>query len=130
MEANTFHLKNNNEKTQITYLAQGNAGQPVLTYKDPVIDKTFQAAEIRALTADIGQLLTVTLEQGVDQGTKMLTLLLPTVTVVQPKTAVDVKGEAIVTTFPKVAGSNTPGANEIYRVESLHGRAAFDLVQT
>jgi hypothetical protein len=75
-------------------------------------------------------LLTVTLNQGIDQGTRMLTLLLPTVTVAQPKTPVEVKAEAIVTTFPKVAGLNSTGANETYRVESLQGKAEFDLVQT
>jgi hypothetical protein len=128
MNANLFEL--NNENVRITYSSQGNAGQPFLTYQDPEMDKTFQGAEIRSITGEIGELVTVTLFQGIDQGTRMLTLLLPTVTVAQAKAPIAIKTKAIVTTFPKVVGTNVPGPVETYRVESLHGTAQFEFVQT
>jgi hypothetical protein len=128
MNANLFELKN--DDVRITYSSQGNAGQPFLTYKDPEIDKTFQASEIRSVTTEIGELVTVTLVMGIDQGTRMLTLLVPTVTVAQAKVPVDIKTKAIVTTFPKVVGSNLPGPAQTYHVESLHGTAQFEFVQT
>lgn len=128
MEANTFEL--NGENLRITYSAQGNAGQPVLTYEDPDTDKTFQKSDIRILDTEIGQLVTVTLQIGIDQGTRMLTLLLPTVTVAQASAPVVIKAKAILTTFPKVVGTNLPGADETYRVESLHGSAQFIFIQT
>jgi hypothetical protein len=128
MNANTFHLKS--KHARITYAAQGNAGHPVMTYKDSTYDLTFQEANIRALSSEIGVFLTVTLQIGVDQGTKELTLLLPTVTVPDANSPVHVKGEAILTTFPKVAGINVPGPDQIYEVASLHGTAEFLFVQT
>lgn len=131
MDANTFEL--NNENVRVTYSAQGDAGQPVLSYEDladPEYDNTFRKSDIRTVNTDIGHLVTVTLVKGVDQGTKMLTLLVPTVTVAQAKTPVAIKTKAIFTTFPKVVGSNLPGPNETYRVESLRGTAQFEFVQT
>ncbi len=128
MNANLFELKN--ENVRITYSSQGNAGQPFLTYQDPDMDKTFPAAQIRSIPTEIGDLVTVTLFQGIDQGTRMLTLLVPTVTVAQAKVPVAIKTKAILTTFPKVVGTNLPGPDETYRTESLHGTAQFEFVQT
>jgi len=131
MDANTFEL--NNENVRITYSSQGDAGQPTLSYEDladPQLDKVFRRNDIRTVSTDIGQLVTVTLVKGIDQGTRMLTLLVPTVTVAQAKTPVAIKTKAIFTTFPKVAGSNVPGPNETYRVESLRGTAQFEFVQS
>jgi len=127
MNANVFEL--NNENVRITYSSQGNAGQPFLTYQDPDMDKSFPAAEIRSLVTEIGELVTVTLFMGIDQGTRMLTLLVPTVTVAAADQPVAVKTKAIVTRFPKVVGSNLPGPVETYRVESLHGTAQFEFVK-
>jgi hypothetical protein len=131
MDANTFEL--NGENIRVIYSSQGNAGAPVLSYQDlaePANNKTFQKADIRIVSADIGQFVTVTLVKGVDQGTKMFTLLVPLVTVVQAKTPVQIRTKAIFTTFPKVVGSNLPGPNQTYQTESLHGSAQFVFVQT
>ncbi len=123
MEANVFELSN--ENIRILYTAQGNAGQPTLTYEDPEIDRTFHAPDIRILNTDIGQQVTVTLEKGVDTGTRALTLLVPTVTVSQAGDRVPLRTKAIVTTFSKIAGANLVGADQRYRTESLHGTAQF-----
>jgi hypothetical protein len=123
MEANAFDL--NNENIRVSYNTQGALGAPAMTYEDPDIDKSFKGPEIRVAQTDIGQLATVTLEQGIDQGSKMFSLLLPEVTVAQVGQPVTIKTKAILTTFPRVVGSNLPGASETYRVESLHGTAQY-----
>jgi hypothetical protein len=79
MDANTFDLANGN--LVIKYAAQGSAGQPVLTYEGPEGNKTFRTADIRIVQAELGHLVTVTLNKAIDLGTEMLTLLVPTVTV-------------------------------------------------
>jgi hypothetical protein len=128
MDANVFEL--NNENIRIIYYAQGDSSQPTLTYEDSDVDKTFRGPEIRVVQTDIGQLVTVTLKKGIDQGTIMLSLLLPTVTVAAAGTSVTIETKAIVTTLPKVIGLNLPGANQTYRVESLHGTAQFAFART
>ena len=100
-----------------------------MTYEDLDTDKSVKGPEIRVVKTDIGQLATVNLELGVDQGTKMFSLLLPEVTVVQVGQPVTIKTKVILTTFPKVVGSNLPGPNETYRVESLHGTARYVIAQ-
>ena len=65
MEANAFDL--NNENIRVSYNTQGALGAPAMTYEDPDIDKSFKGPEIRVAQTDIGQLATVTLEQGIDQ---------------------------------------------------------------
>ena len=128
MVANVFEL--NNENIRINYTSQGNAGQPTLNYEDPEIDKAFRASEIRITNTEIGQSVSVTLETGVDVGTRVLTLLVPTVTVSQAGDRVPLKTKAIVTTFSKVVGTNLTGVNQLYRVESLHGTAQFAFTVT
>lgn len=123
MEANAFEL--NSENIRVSYYAQGDLGAAAMSYEDPDVDKSFKGPEVRVVKTDIGQLATVTLELGVDQGTKMFSLLLPEVTVAQVGQPVTIKTKGILTTFPKVVGSNLPGPNETYRVESLHGTARY-----
>lgn len=127
MNANFFELKS--DSVRVTYSSQGNAGQPTLTYQDPDLDKTYQASEIRLVDSDIGQLVTVTLLQGTDQGTTMFTTIVPTVNVAQAASPVTINTKAVVTTFPKVVGSNLSGPDQTYRVESLHGTAQFRFVR-
>jgi hypothetical protein len=127
MEANAFQL--NNENIRVSYYAEGSLGAPAMTYEDPDIDKSFKGPEIRVVQTDIGELATATLEGGVDQRRKMFSLLLPAVTVAQVGQPVTIKTKAILTTFPRVVGSNLPGPNETYRVESLYGTAQYVIAQ-
>ena len=92
-------------------------------------DEPSQPVGICVVKADIGQLATVTLELGVDQGTKMFSLLLPEVTAAQVGQPVTIKTKGIWTTFPKVVGSKPSWPNETYRVESLHGTAQYVIAQ-
>jgi hypothetical protein len=128
LEANVFKLSN--ENVRIIYSAQGNAGQPALTYEDPELDKTFQGSDIRVLVTEIGTLVTVTLDMTVDAGATLLSVLLPSVTVPQADSPIAIKTKAIVTRFTKVIGTNLPGAAQTYRVESLHGTGEFVFVTT
>ena len=122
MEANTFELADTN--VRITYAAQGNAGQPVLTYEGPEGNNTFQAADIRTTAADVAVFVTVTLRKAIDRGTEMLTLLVPTV-IVAGEVSVAVRTEAVFTSFPNVVGRKTLGQVQMYRVEALAGLARF-----
>jgi hypothetical protein len=58
MDANTFELKSTHAR--ISYSSQGNAGHPVLSHKDATLNQTFQEADIRTLSSDVGELVTVT----------------------------------------------------------------------
>lgn len=79
------------------------------------------------MNTDIGHLVTVTLVKGVDQGTKMLTLLVPTV----GRAGEDSSGNQDEGDLHDLrVGSNLPGPSETYRVESLRGTAQFEFVQT
>ena len=119
--ANTFELKGNH--LRIHYSSTSFSGKPILTYEDAAGTKQFMGDEIRQLDTEIGQLVTVSIDQvhGTTLHGMTLTLLIPTF----PKSEGTFTTWAIYTTRRSgLEEPELPGeALQTYRVEELTGTA-------
>lgn len=75
--ANTFELQG--DRVHINYSATSINGVPTLSYRDSQRQLKFSGSDIRITETEIGQLLTVTIEQIPDLRKVTLTLVLPIV---------------------------------------------------
>jgi hypothetical protein len=120
-EPNAFELKGIG--IELTYSTSSLSGQPQLTYKDRKRILTFQGEEIRQIDSEIGQQVTVTLEQVPDLRTETLTLILPAINV--EGTGTLFQANAIITTHRTSIGGPglVKGVLQTYRVKPLRGTA-------
>ncbi len=120
-EPNLFELKGSG--LEIAYSTSSISGQPLFTYQDKKVSLTFQGEEIRYLETEIGEQVTVTLEQIPDLRTVTLTLLLSKINL--EGTEIPFQTEAIITTHKTSIGGPdlVKGVLQTYRVKPLKGTA-------
>jgi len=120
-EPNLFELKG--VGIELTYSTTSLSGQPQLTYKDMKRTLTFHGEEIRQIDSEIGQQVTVTLEQVPDLRTETLTLILPAINV--EGTGTFFQTNAIITTHRTSIGGPdlVKGVLQTYRIKTLRGTA-------
>jgi hypothetical protein len=120
-QANLFELCNSG--IQITYLSSGIEGSPLFSYRDGNIYCQFRGEEIRCAETEIGQLLTVTIEQILDLRTVTFTLILPDVGVMPGSAGTHIQVPGIkVTTHTTIAGPAIGPAKTYFSV-NLNGTA-------
>jgi len=108
---------------EITYSTSSFGGPPLLTYKDRQRTLTFQGDEIRELESEIGQQVTVIIEQIPDLRTVTFTLLLPAINLDEPETRFRTIG-IIATHRTSIGGPDlVKGALQTYRLKELRGTA-------
>ena len=108
---------------EITYSTSSLSGLPLLTYKDRQRTLTFQGDEIRQLESEIGQQVTVIIEQIPDLRTVTFTLLLPTINLDESESRFRTIG-IIATHRTSIGGPDlVKGALQTYRVRELRGKA-------
>jgi hypothetical protein len=108
---------------EITYSTSSFEGPPLLIYKDRQNTLTFQGEEISQLESEIGQQVTVTIEQIPDLRTVTFTLLIPTINLDESEIRFRTIG-IIVTHQTTIGGPDlVKGALQTYRVKELMGRA-------
>jgi hypothetical protein len=123
VDANFFELSHG--RSTISYTASNIAGQPVVTYNNGSVTRTFTGDEVRREQTALGTLVTVTLEVIFDGPTHLLTLVLPEVLVRAEPEKVSVP-----VIFHTVEGSIAgrllnPGPVQTYKVEIFSGTASF-----
>lgn len=123
VDANFFELSHG--KSTISYTASNIAGQPVVTYDNGSVTRSFTGDEVRREETALGTLVTVTLEVIFDGPTHLLTLVLPEVLVRQEPEKVSVP-----VIFHTVEGSIAgpplnPGPVQTYDVQIFSGTASF-----
>ncbi len=120
-EPNVFELKGMG--IELTYSTTSLSGHPQLTYKDMKSTLTYRGEEIRQLDSEIGQEVTVTLEQIPDLSTETLTLILPAINV--EGTGTNFQTHAIITTHRTSIGGPdlVEGVLQSYRMKKLRGKA-------
>jgi hypothetical protein len=110
---------------KIAYSTSSLAGPPLLTYKDGKQTLTFQGDEIHLSDSDIGQQVTVILEQIPDLRTVTLTLLLPVINLDEPETRFRTIG-IVATHLTSIGGPDlVNGVLQTYRAKDLKGIARF-----
>jgi hypothetical protein len=123
VDANFFELSHG--RSTISYTASNIAGQPVVTYNNGSVTRSFTGDEVRREQTALGTLVTVTLEVIFDGPTHLLTLVLPEVLVRAEPEKVSVP-----VIFHTVEGSIAgrplnPGPVQTYKVEIFSGTASF-----
>ncbi len=110
---------------EITYSTSNIGGLPLLTYKDKQRALTFQGDEIGQLESEIGQQVTVIIEQTPDLQTVTFTLVLPTINLDQRESHFRTVG--ILTTHRTSIGGPdlVKGVLQTYLVKKLKGTARF-----
>ncbi len=114
------------KKLEISYATSSFAGEPRLSYNTPTQSLDFAGDEIRQTRTEIGQLVTVTINQVPDLKTVTLTLLIPEINLPTDGDGVAFKTKAIFTTHPTtIAGRElVEGPLQTYRVKALLGKAS------
>ncbi len=108
---------------KITYSTTSLNGLPLLTYKDFQRTLTFQGDEIRRLDTEIGQQVTVTIDQIPDLQTVTFTLLLPDINLDEPEVHFQTTG-IMTTGRTSIGGPDlVKGALHTYRLKNLKGTA-------
>ncbi len=108
---------------KITYSTTSLNGLPLLTYKDQQRNLTFQGDEIRQSDTEIGQQITVTIDEIPDLQTVTFTLLLPDINLDEPEVHFQTIG-ILTTGRTSIGGPDlVKGALQTYRLKNLKGTA-------
>lgn len=109
----------------VTYATTGIDGKPHVTYQDASQTLSFAGDEIRTLSSEIGDLVSVSIRRTIDAGSTSFTLLVPHVNLGQAR-SVHIATEGITTIhrFSVVPAFNQ-GQTELYTVVALTGTASL-----
>jgi len=120
-QANLFELSG--DGIQVTYSSTSIAGTPLFSYRDGNINRLFTGEEIRGVQTEIGDLLTVTLEEILDLRTVAFTLILPVVNVLPGSTGLHIRVPGITTTTHTSIAGSVFGPQRTYSLVKLEGTA-------
>jgi hypothetical protein len=120
-QANLFELSGNN--IGVTYSSTSIAGTPLFSYRDGSNNRQFSGEEIRSVKTEIGELLTVTLEQILDLRTVTFTLILPVVNVMPGSSGLHIQLPGITTTTHTTIAGSVLGPAKTYSHVNLKGSA-------
>lgn len=102
-QANLFELSG--DDIQVTYTSSSFTCDPLFSYRDLNTNVQFSGCDIRGESTEIGELLTVTLEQIPDLRTVTFTLLLPVVNLLSGSAGTYIQVPGITTaTHTSIAG--------------------------
>jgi len=125
--ANQFTFHDSEHATQITYypfgfgpIVQGQGPGPKLDYKGQEGGFSFSGTQIQVTSSPLGNLITVDLRPHIAGDELLVTLVLPDVTMTQPKE--NFKTIIVKTAFHRLVVA--PGADRTYSVLHMNGVAA------
>jgi hypothetical protein len=117
--ANLFEVSG--DDIQVTYSASSFTGLPLFSYRDASSNRQFSGEEIRSVKSEMGELLTVTLEQIPDLRTVTFTLILPVVTVLPASVGTHIQVPGITTTTHTTIAGPPLGPEKTYAQVTLKG---------
>jgi hypothetical protein len=109
----------------VNYTSSSITGTPRVSYQDAELDLSFEGDEITRIQTQLGEVVTVTLENSVDAFIRTFTLIVPTIRLTHGgETEFDTLGiETTDRTNALVIPSRATGPMQTYRVHQLHGSA-------
>jgi hypothetical protein len=120
-QANLFELSG--DDIQVTYSSTSIAGTPLFSYRDSSINRLFSDKEIHSVQTELGELLTVTLEQIPDLRLMTFTLILPVVNVLPNSVGTHIRVPGITTTTHTSIAGPILGPQKTYSLVNLQGTA-------
>ncbi len=131
IQPSTYSLQSSDGTIKVDYEAFGFIGHPLLNLGEgtssTVPIRHFSGSQIRAVSTEIGVLVTVTTEVTVDQGSTSLTILLPAIALEDFSGHETFETQAIVTSHSGPLSVPATGVDEKYQFIPLTGEASFSL---
>jgi hypothetical protein len=122
-QPNFFELSGG--KIKMSYSSTSFGGRPLFHYEDGNMKKDFTGDQIRTEKADLGDLVSVTVDLGVDRGPTTFTVLIPQVNLKDNGPA-DVETDGITTVHRRgIPGPTIFGQTDTYTVQALKGTGKF-----
>jgi hypothetical protein len=129
IQPNRFALQSYDGHTRVDYETSSLIGQPTLNLAQgpsPITPiRHFAGSQIRALTTEIGTLVTVTTRLTIDAGSTSFSLLIPSISLASVSEQKTFTTEAIVTTHSGPNSVPPTGVHETYQFIPLKGEATF-----
>jgi hypothetical protein len=116
--ANQFILHGDN--TTISFATTSFGGKPTFTYTSGETQLNLTGSDIRSVDAEFATLVTVSIDDGTDAGESLVTLLVPTLSLLAIGETARFDTIAIATSIRKLGP-----AHQRYRAIMLHGTATF-----
>ena len=110
-------------ETSVTYLADGFTGKPALTYEDQHVRETFTGSEIRSVSDESSELVSVSIRPLRDSGYTSFTLFVPRFNLVNG-TPTHVATLGIVGVHRDTVDAPAVGQLDTYRTIRLTGTAS------
>jgi|SRR5664279_2107864 len=109
--------------THLSYTTTGVDGQPTFTYQDGSVSSTFTGQQIRTVTDETSDLVSVSIHIGVDNGYTSFTLFVPRVNLVDGSAA-HITTVGIIGVHRLTLDTPAVGQLDNYRVLRLSGTAS------
>jgi hypothetical protein len=120
--ANVYQLRNS--QLQVSYATGALGSKAGLFYQDASLTKQFGPQDLRVVSSEIGDLVTVTLQMTVDTGSTTFTLVVPKVEAdVNQSVQIETLGITTIQRLSPIPIFNR-GQREVYSVADLRGTAA------
>ena len=126
IQPNRYVLHSHDGHIKVDYETSSFIGQPILNLtQGPGPIRHFTGSQIRAVSTEIGTLVTVTTELTIDTGSTSFSILIPSITLANISEHKSFTTEAIVTTHSGPNSVPPTGVHETYKFVPLKGEATF-----
>jgi hypothetical protein len=117
---NEFKL--HNQGVKVTYVTNGFLGAPTFTYDDGQV-KSFKGSDVRVLQTEIGNLVSVTLQETIDTGSTSDSVLIPIIDLPNANAHQKLQTAGIKTVHKTLLSPPPKSLIESYTVDKLEGTA-------
>src|SRR5215471_3256242 len=128
LQPNRYVLQSADGKTKVDYETSSFIGQPVLNLtQSPGPIRHFAGSQIRALSTEIGTLVSVTTQLTPDAGSTSFSVLLPAITLTSSQDHQSFTTDAVITRHSGPHSTPITGVHETYQFIQMSGQASFVL---
>ena len=122
---NRYVLQSRDGKTKVDYETSTFVGQPILNLSQgPGPIRHFSGSQIRAVSTEIGTLVSVTTQMTIDTGSTSFSILIPAITLASVADREAFETEAVITSHSGPNSVPPTGVHEKYQFIQLSGEAS------
>ena len=128
IQPNRYVLQSSDGKTKVDYETSNFLGQPTLNLSQgPGPIRHFSGSQIRAVSTEIGTLVSVTTLMTIDTGSTSFSVLIPAITLASVSDREAFETEAVITSHSGPLPVPPTGVHEKYQFIQLRGEASLVL---
>lgn len=126
IQPNRYVLQSSDGKTKVDYQTSNFLGQPTVNLSQgPGPIRHFSGSQIRAVSTEIGTLVTVTTQMTIDNGSTSFSVLIPAITLASVAEREAFETEAVITSHSGPFSVPPTGVHEKYQFMQLRGEASL-----